>query len=241
MQFWSSTLVRFLTAFIIAFAATSVSAQFVFEKTRIEKDLGLKARTMKAEYPFTNKGSHTIKIVKVRTSCGCTAAALAKKIYKSGESGKIVVTHKAPSTPGKLEKYIYVMTNDKKKPSYRLVVAGVVPEVVKIKPRFIMWKHAEAPKPKKITAEIVYKKQPVTITKVTTTNKSWICKLVTVEAGKKYEIEVTPPKDTKLVSRTNFDIHTDVPKKESLGFRVSARIARKREKPKTNWLNELLR
>jgi len=46
---------------------------------------------VEAGFAFRNAGDAPVTITGVRTSCGCTAAALEQKTYAPGESGRIDV------------------------------------------------------------------------------------------------------------------------------------------------------
>src|SRR5215469_156144 len=65
-----------------------------------------------ATYRFTNSGSTPITIDTVKTSCGCTTAALAKNNYSPGESGEIVARMDIASRTGHQEKSIVVTTKE---------------------------------------------------------------------------------------------------------------------------------
>jgi hypothetical protein len=75
---------------------------------------------------FTNSGEETLKIVKVLTSCGCTAALLSKKIYEAGEKGEIKVTFNTRGYEGEVSKYLYVKSNDPKQPNKMLTVSASI-------------------------------------------------------------------------------------------------------------------
>ncbi|MBE9536251.1 MAG: DUF1573 domain-containing protein, partial [Proteobacteria bacterium] len=47
---------------------------------------------VKHTFDFKNEGPGAVKIVKTKTSCGCTTAKAALKDYASGESGKMEIT-----------------------------------------------------------------------------------------------------------------------------------------------------
>ncbi|MCB2154973.1 DUF1573 domain-containing protein [bacterium] len=76
-----------------------------------------------AEFAFENKSDKTIEIEKIRTSCGCTAAALDKRTYAPGEGEKITVTFNSAGRKGAQHKVITVSTNDPDHPAYQLKIA----------------------------------------------------------------------------------------------------------------------
>ncbi len=59
-----------------------------------------------------NKGTDTLKIYKVRSSCGCTVAKLKKQTIAPGDSTFIDVTFNSKNRQGLQKKYVYVFSND---------------------------------------------------------------------------------------------------------------------------------
>jgi hypothetical protein len=81
-----------------------------------------------------NVGDKTLKIERVRPSCGCTSAPLTKNVLEPGETTELEVTFNAKNFRGKVTKSVAVMTDD----SANLVtnlkftsdVGGAVPTLV---------------------------------------------------------------------------------------------------------------
>jgi hypothetical protein len=74
------------------------------------------------KFNFSNVGKGTLKITKIQSPCNCTVPQLKKKSYKQGESGTIDVTFRSPSREGKTTKSLYILSNDKKKPKFKLTL-----------------------------------------------------------------------------------------------------------------------
>ncbi|MHC4216720.1 MAG: DUF1573 domain-containing protein [Planctomycetota bacterium] len=74
------------------------------------------------KFNFSNVGKGTLKITKIQSTCGCTVPQLKKKSYKQGESGTIDVTFRSPSREGKTTKPLYILSNDKKNPKFKLTL-----------------------------------------------------------------------------------------------------------------------
>lgn len=72
------------------------------------------------EFEIFNSGDEDLVIKKVKASCGCTAAQPDKNVLKSGESTKIKVSFNSARRSGKQKKYVYIFSNDKLNPQYRL-------------------------------------------------------------------------------------------------------------------------
>jgi len=73
-----------------------------------------------------NTGTDTLKIFNVRTSCGCTAAEMPKKILAPGDSTVLRVTFNTKNKKGAQQKYIYLTSNDPQTPKFKLVLKAEV-------------------------------------------------------------------------------------------------------------------
>jgi len=87
------------------------------------------------EFKFKNTGKGTLKIGRIKSSCGCTVPRLDKLEYAPGETGAIQVTYRVGSHPGLSSKNVYVDSNDKKNPKVRLTVKATVVVKVEHKPQ----------------------------------------------------------------------------------------------------------
>lgn len=89
---------------------------------------------LKHTFTFKNTGDATLKIEKVRTTCGCTAALASEKEIPPGGSGKIDVTFKIGSRGGKKQKAVKVYTNDPTTPMVKLDVIATVKVLLGVTP-----------------------------------------------------------------------------------------------------------
>src|SRR6202049_5096318 len=99
-----------LLLFSLLLCAGSAFAQLAWETTEQIFNSKPQDKEVVAKYKFTNAGPIPIKIQNVRTSCGCTTAALSKTDYAPGESGEIAANFKFSGRTGRQEKAITVDT-----------------------------------------------------------------------------------------------------------------------------------
>ncbi len=80
------------------------------------------------KYSFTlrNDGKDDLVIRNVRSSCGCTAAAPAKKVIAAGETAPINVEFNSRGRKGKQSKSITIITNDPKTPTSSLRISSTI-------------------------------------------------------------------------------------------------------------------
>jgi len=84
-----------------------------------QHDFGKVTEGKKVEYTFKfqNKGTESLIIKDVKTSCGCTAAVVSNSTIKPGEVGSIKVDFDTKSRQGRNSKSITIVSNDTKEPN----------------------------------------------------------------------------------------------------------------------------
>ncbi len=73
-----------------------------------------------------NKGRDTLKISRVKASCGCTVVKPEKNDLLPNDSTKLKVSFNSSHRIGKQHKYVYVFSNDPVNPQYRFEFVGNV-------------------------------------------------------------------------------------------------------------------
>ena len=159
-------------------------------------------------YKFENQGKDVLKIEKVNTSCGCTAAILSNKIIQPGETGEIKATFNSGSYSGRVRKNITVFSNDSNSPQYRLTFAGEIIEEVAVTPKSINFASVYVGKEiaKTITVSSLTDLD-LKIEKVST-SVPFVNALVTGKNEEGFSIEVTL-KDTSEIKRFNGSISVE--------------------------------
>jgi len=76
------------------------------------------------DFKFKNEGKSDLIIHKIRATCGCTAIAPQKTVIKPGESSSFKATFTPGSRTGKQRKSIYVICNDPRQPTVRVMFSG---------------------------------------------------------------------------------------------------------------------
>ncbi|MBT3878348.1 MAG: DUF1573 domain-containing protein [Candidatus Scalindua sp.] len=156
-------------------------------------DFGQIYKDQKVEhiYTFENRGKDTLKIKKVRTSCGCTAAILTADTILPGETGEIKATFSSGSASGNIKKSITVSSNDPDTPKYRLTIFGEIIKDLIIKPEHIDFGSVSTGEKISKTVSIKSQTEPDFKIKKITPSKPFIdAKIVAVKNGE-YIIEIT--------------------------------------------------
>jgi hypothetical protein len=89
-----------------------------------------------AEHIFviSNQGNDTLRINNVRTSCGCTAAMLNKKVLAPNEKAQLKATFDSGRFKGEVRKMISVYSNDQNSPILTLYLLAEVTVDLEVTP-----------------------------------------------------------------------------------------------------------
>lgn len=142
-------------------------------------------------FAFTNEGEGDVTITSVKTSCGCTTAALEQKTYGPGESGQIEVTFNVGDRVGPQVKKVVVRTDDPATPVTTLTLRTTIPKWVELKPRLLMWK-ADEPLEAKTVEVTFHDVEPVVLTQAETDAAGLALEVEELEEGRRYVVTVRP-------------------------------------------------
>jgi hypothetical protein len=124
---------RLILAFVAAASFNAVLAddrakgpRMQLEQSSYDFGTVVQGTAVKHVFKFKNVGTDTLRIEKVKTSCGCTAAWESSKIIPPQKDGQIEVTFNTSSQLGKASKTVYVLSNDVEAPRRNLSLHGIV-------------------------------------------------------------------------------------------------------------------
>lgn len=104
----------FFVLSLVGMAAGSGTPKIKFKESSYDFGKIKQGEIARHEFVFTNEGDDTLKIEKVATSCGCTAALVSENEIPPGKSGKVEVKFNSQGYGGNIVKVIYVLSNDPK-------------------------------------------------------------------------------------------------------------------------------
>jgi hypothetical protein len=174
-------------------------AELVFDSTRKEINADPGARIVICNYFFENKGQETVTIAGYKSTCSCMTVMVSgdgKLDYAPGEKGVMRTTFDMENFAGEVEKNVLVwMKGDpEEKPSILLVTHVNIPVLVDMQPRTLEWSGAGPWETKTMKIEMRHT-EPIQILRTSIGNPSFSHEMKTIEAGKSYEIVVTPKYD----------------------------------------------
>ncbi|CAA6676594.1 MULTISPECIES: DUF1573 domain-containing protein [unclassified Lentimonas] len=93
----------------------------------------------RAEYVVTNKSDETVRIARVKTSCGCTGSLLDKKNLAPGESTTITGTFNKGNREGLNRNKLEVFLDNQPDPVATLHMIVEIPKLVDVQPSLVYW------------------------------------------------------------------------------------------------------
>jgi len=202
--------------------STGAHAQLAWEKTELEINPAPGADSAVATFKYENKGTTPINIKAVRTSCGCTTAALKKNDVAPGEKGEIVATLKTGDRVGQQVKTVTVETDDLKSPQTILTLKANIVQLLELQPVFVSWTANEDPKPKTIVAK-AGKGVTIKSLEVTSSTPEFTTKVEPGSTAGEFKI-IVQPKETGHQATANLTIKPDKSAGEGKVFNASARV-----------------
>lgn len=201
----------FLSAWI-ALATTLAAAGLKFEESLIEVPAPIDAETVTRDFKFTNTGDTTLVIREADAGCSCLDVQVAggKLSYAPGEIGTLRAKFELGSFQGTVDKpiNIWLQGDPDEKPSNTVTMRVHIPQIISLEPRTLKWETDSEPVMQVLEIGMDYEK-PVHVKSVASSNPDFEVKLITVEEGKKYHVEVTPKK-TNTPGLSIIRIETDL-------------------------------
>lgn len=203
---------KFFVIYWLALASILPAASLKFEKDMVEVKASLDAKEVVVDFNFTNNSSETLKIKDTDAGCTCLSVAVSggKVIYAPGESGTLRATFELGSFQGIIDKPILVWLDGDPddRPSITVTMRVAIPVAIKLEPKTLKWELGAEGKPQTIDVTMNHIK-PVHIISTTAANDLFTVKLITLEKGKHYQVEVTPLK-TDSPGLSIIRIETDI-------------------------------
>ena len=174
----------------LLFSPPIARAALKWEQLRADLAPGPKDKTVEATFAFVNEGTATVTIESLKSSCGCTTAALDKKVYAPGEKGEVRARFDIGQRRGLQTKTIAVKFQDDPTPAI-LTLAVAIAEPVKLKPALVVWEKGAANKAKSM-AFAARPGQAIRAVKVTSSDPRMRATLETIKEGESYAITIAP-------------------------------------------------
>ena len=186
--------------FMLIFLSGSLAfAAPILQANELKYDFGevFQGEKVRHVFEFVNAGDETLKIERVRSSCGCTAVLVSEKSIPPGGKGELQANFDSARFRNTVSKTIYLYSNDPVRPVMQFYIKGKVLETVAVKPAQINFGKVVAEKP--VTSTVVLRNQgerPLTIGKPYSTAAELVVKMPEASLGSgdevTLELQLTP-------------------------------------------------
>ncbi|HBR93640.1 MAG TPA: hypothetical protein DEA90_05690 [Opitutae bacterium] len=135
-MFLRLTLFSFLFA---SFASLLTASALVWDSTEAHLKMEPEQEQIRTSFKVTNEGEKTVRIARVKTSCGCTGSILDKKIIKPGESTEITATFNKGKRQGLNRNRLQVFIDSQAEAVVTLAMNVEIPTLIKATPQIVYW------------------------------------------------------------------------------------------------------
>ncbi|MDP3848871.1 MAG: DUF1573 domain-containing protein [Luteolibacter sp.] len=153
------------------------------------------AKTITADFEFTNLSDKAVRVVKYDAACSCMAVKIkgGKLRYGPGESGLVRADFEMGNFSGTVDKVVslWLDGDPADKPSVTLTVRVHIPVLVMLEPKTLKWELHGGKDAQRIRITMNDVK-PIRVTAISSSSPAFHPELKTIEEGKHYELVITP-------------------------------------------------
>jgi hypothetical protein len=128
-----------ISLFTLVLPLSVKASQLEWNQTEARIELKPDEEEARAEFIVTNKSEETVRIARIKTSCGCTSTILNQKIIKPGESTTIIGTFNKGKRQGLNHNKLEVFLDSQPDSVATLHMIVQVPRLIEVQPPIIYW------------------------------------------------------------------------------------------------------
>lgn len=125
-----------------------------WDRTEVNLDMDPDQEEVWASFNVTNNGSETVRIARVKTSCGCTGSIIDRKILEPGDSTEIIATFNKGKRQGLNRNRLEVFIDNKPDPVALLQMNVQIPKLIDAMPQVIYWSPSSSKSERRITVTL---------------------------------------------------------------------------------------
>jgi hypothetical protein len=129
-------------------------AELKWNATEATAALRSDQKSVEVNFEFKNVGKSPVGILEISSGCGCTSAVTDRKLYEPGSQGVCKVTFHAQGAVGPQHRTVSVITDEKDRLPYELVLMVDIAESITLSPRMLLWSLNEPPGPKFVSVTL---------------------------------------------------------------------------------------
>ena len=139
----------------LALLSDTLSAEVQWKERTLRLEPPLGAQQASGVFEFTNTGTASVRIVEVRSGCGCTVAAMDKQVVAPGEKGTVQAVYHVAQRTGRQTVAVTVRTEEPEPRSHDLAVEVQIGAFAQLTPRLLYWRVGDDAAPKMLQVALV--------------------------------------------------------------------------------------
>lgn len=135
-------MLKYLLTFIFSTALltpTLAASTLTWDTTEAHIEMKPDQEEARATYTVTNEGEKTVRIARIKTSCGCTGSVVDKKIIEPGQSSEIVGTFHKGKRQGLNRNKLQVFLDSQPDAVATLHMNVQIPTLIEAMPQIVYW------------------------------------------------------------------------------------------------------
>lgn len=120
-------------------AALVSASELSWDQTQVHIDMKPDQEEARATFTVTNEGDETVRIGRIKTSCGCTGSVVDRKIIEPGASSEIVGVFNKGKRQGLNRNRLQVFLDNQPEPVATLMMNVQIPTLIEATPQIVYW------------------------------------------------------------------------------------------------------
>ena len=182
---------------------------------------------VKHSFVFTNTGKALLEISDVRPGCGCTTAGTWDKKVEPGKTGIIPLQFNSLGFSGTVTKSATVTCNDPAHTNVVLRLIAAIWKPIEVTPSMVLFSLSDEVQTNitKVIRITNHLEEPLVLSDLVNTNRSFRAELKTVKPGKEFDLEITAlPPFTARTTLAPIRLKTSSPQMASISVSAYAMV-----------------
>jgi len=139
-----------LLVFLLWLPAHIHAAKLKWDRTEARLEMTPDQEEVEATFTVTNDGDETLRIARIKTSCGCTGSIVDRKIMQPGDSTEIVARFNKGKRKGKNHTKLQVFLDSQPDPVATLHMIIDIPTLIEAQPAVVYWSPRTSNTPRQV-------------------------------------------------------------------------------------------
>ena len=139
-----------LLVYTALLTASLCASTLVWDATEAHIEMQPDQEEARASFTVTNEGEKTVRIARIKASCGCTGSIVDKKIIEPGESSEIIGTFHKGKRQGLNRNKLQVFLDSQPDAVATLKMNVQIPTLIEATPQIVYWSKDSAKSARRI-------------------------------------------------------------------------------------------